>query len=237
METLRAASWRSAHVFKVEWQGEAWVVKDFRPSSWLFRRVIGPFLTMREVRALSALQGLKGVPADAFRIDSGALAYRYAPGESMRELRRKAVTLDGGFFPRLEALIGDMHARGIVHLDLRNAWNILATPEREPFIIDFQSSLRSGRLPRWLRRRLEQVDISGAYKWWARLSPGTFDGARAARLRKFHHARRLWPFRRFILSLKLRPARRLERRLPGPGQDQGPARRDGQAALSSRETR
>ena len=231
VETLRRASWKSAHVFKLEWQGEPWVVKDFRASSWLFRLVLGPILTAREARALSRLHGLEGVPADAFRLDAIALAYRFVPGQSMRQLRRKGVALDGGFFLKLEALVEDMHRRGIVHLDLRNAWNILATPGLEPFIIDFQSSMSSKHLPRWLRRRLEGVDLSGAYKWWIRLSPSTFDGARAERLRKLHHVRRFWPFKRFILGLRLRSKKRLAARPASPETAPPSAGRDDKPAI------
>jgi len=236
VETLRRASWKSAHVFKLEWQGEPWVVKDFRASSWLFRCVLGRILTARETRALSALQGLGGVPADAFRIDSMALAYRFVPGQSMRQLRRQGVTLDDGFFIKLEALVEEMHRRGVLHLDLRNAWNILATPGLEPFLIDFQSSLSSKHLPRWLRRRLEGVDISGAYKWWVRLSPSTFDGARAERLRKLHHARRLWPFKRFILGFRLRSGKRLASRAVPSDTARPGAGREEKAALNSHGT-
>jgi hypothetical protein len=198
--------------------------------------VLGPILTAREARALSTLQGLEGIPADAFRIDGSALAYRFVPGQSMRQLRRKGVTLDEGFFPKLEALVENMHRRGILHLDLRNAWNILATPGLEPFIIDFQSSMRSKHLPRWLRRRLEGVDISGAYKWWVRLSPSTFDGVRAERLRKLHHARRLWPFKRFILGLRLRSGKRLASRAVPPDTERPVADCEEKAVLNSHRT-
>jgi hypothetical protein len=209
LETLRLPSWKKAHVFKLDWLGEPWVVKDFRRSSWLFRHLLGPLLTAREIRALSALRGVRGTPADAFRIDSLALAYRYVPGESMRQLRRKGVTLDAAFFPRLETLVKEMHRRGVLHLDLRNAWNILATADCQPHILDFQSSMRSRLLPRPLRRLLEAVDLSGAYKWWIRLSPATFDAARAERLEKLQKTRRFWPFRRFIMGFDLRSKRRL----------------------------
>jgi hypothetical protein len=204
VETLSAPSWKSACVVAIEWQGETWVVKDFRPASRLFRLVLGPILTARELRALEALRGLPGVPADAFRIDSVAFAYRYAPGESVRQVRQSGVPLGERFFPRLEALVNSLHRRGRVHLDLRNGWNMVATPHHEPLLVDFQSSVSTRRLPRPFRRLLEEIDLSGVYKWWIRLSPATLDEARAERLRRIQQARRFWPLG-FVVGLGPRP--------------------------------
>lgn len=203
VQTLSAPGPTSAHVFTIEWRGETWVVKDLCAASRLFRLVVGPILIARELRALEALRGLHGVPADGFRIDSVALAYRYTPGESIRQLKRRGAPPEGSFFVRLEALVENVHERGLVHLDLRNAWNVVATPQHDPLLVDFQTSIGTRFLPRPLRRLLEEVDLSGVYKWWVRSSPATFDDARAARFRKIQSARRfLGP----LLAARLRPS-------------------------------
>ena len=65
------------------------------------------------------------------------------------------------FFEELESLVGKMHERGVAHLDIRAAKNILVTDLGEPFILDFQSHVSLGRLPRFLRNLLVDVDRSG----------------------------------------------------------------------------
>src|SRR5688572_32119803 len=91
-KTLRAASATRAHVYTIEWKNETWVVKDFRPVSIWCRLLVGPLSTGHELRAITALRGLRGVPADPFRVDWLALAYRYAPGNSIRQLKRNGQT-------------------------------------------------------------------------------------------------------------------------------------------------
>jgi hypothetical protein len=189
-KTLRAATATRAHVYTLDWKNGTWVIKDFRYLSIWCRFLVGPLSTAHELRALAALQGLPGVPADPFRVDRLALAYRHAPGESIRQLKRRSQRLEEGFFPRLEALVQSVHARGRVHLDLRNSHNVLTSPEHDPILLDFQTSISTRYLPRPLRRLLEEVDFSGVYKNWRLFSPATFSETRAERFRTIQRARR-----------------------------------------------
>ena len=73
------------------------------------------------------------------------------------------------FQPNLEAfeeLLRAMHARGVVHLDVRGTGNVMIRPNGSPGLIDFQASLYTGWMPGFLRRLLEDFDMSGALKKW-----------------------------------------------------------------------
>jgi hypothetical protein len=104
-----------------------------------------------------------------------------------------------------------MHARGIAHLDLRNGRNLLVTEAQQPVLLDFQSSVRLSRLPRFLQRILRDIDVSGVYKWWLMLDPLSIDDARCDRLLAAHRRRHLWPFKGYRFGLNLGRERRLEK--------------------------
>lgn len=202
-ELLREGRWANARVTKVTLDGVDWVVKDFAPRDWWVRQLVGRFLLRRELRALWRLQGLDGVPAQAFRVDAFALAARFIPGVTLNHAPPQA--LDGAFFVALEALFDAIHARGLVHLDSRGARNLLLTPQGTPAVIDFQAALATGWLPLALRRRLEAIDTSGVYKNWLRLAPQSLDAARRARLEQATRWRRLWIGRGYFGVPKRRP--------------------------------
>jgi RIO-like serine/threonine protein kinase len=188
---LTAGRWANAVVWLHEHDGADWVVKDFRPRSWLVRNVIGRFLVRRELGGLRRLQGVPGTPQDAFRLDAFALAYRFVPGRSLRGL--PAAEIPRGFFQVLERNVHEMHARaGLVHLDMRNADNIVVTPSGEPFIIDFQSQVGLRWMPGPLRRFAERVDHASIYKHWAKRSPETLGPERKAILDHINALRPLW---------------------------------------------
>lgn len=194
---LRAGRWANAVIVLFDHDGARWAVKDFRPRSWLVRNVIGRFLVRREVYGLRRLQGVPGTPQDAFRLDSFALAYRFIPGQGLRGLPKEQVPRD--FFPRLERNVIEMHAQArLVHLDLRNADNILVTASGEPCIIDLQSHVRLRWLPGPLRRFAVRVDLASVYKHWAKLSPETLGPERKAMLDRINELRPLWALRGYL---------------------------------------
>lgn len=170
------------------------VVRDFSRNTWLVRQALGRFLIDRELLMLNRLRGLAGVPAELVRDGPFALSYRFVDGETLSSLRSRRVTLDREFFCALEQLVEELHARGFAHLDLRNGKNILGTTDGRPHLLDFQSGVWIGHVPRLVRRRLEAVDYSGVYKWWGRLAPQQLDGTRRALLQSINRQRRFWPF-------------------------------------------
>ena len=178
-ERLSEGRWASVVLYRSKYGGTVWVVKDFRPRSFLARNLIGRFLMAREIRGLTMAARIPAAPRGPFRIDEFGLAYRFRPGWSLRRVR--GAELGTEFFPALERSLQQMHASArIVHLELRNGENILVTEQGAPALIDFQAHLSTRWMPGPLRRFLEQVDLAAIYKHWARLSPETLGSARAA---------------------------------------------------------
>jgi hypothetical protein len=185
---LSPGRWANAVLRVIQRDGEQWVVKDFRARPFIIRNTIGRLLVRREIRALRKLAGLPGVPADAFRIDAHALAYRYIQGTPLtRETRQGAE-----FFAAFERLLADVHARGIVHLDVRNERNVLVTEGSRAALIDFQSHLGTAHLPQAMRGWMERFDMAGVYKHWERHHPQSLGETRAALLASMNRWRRLW---------------------------------------------
>jgi predicted Ser/Thr protein kinase len=195
-EVLNRGRWANAILYLFRKDGEVWVVKDFRPRHFLVRETIGRLLTARELRGLRRVAGVRGVPQGAFRLDRHALAYRYVRGTSIA--RPGGGGLPAEFYAALERLLQEVHTRGIVHLDVRNARNILVDHEGRPLLIDFQSHVGTAWLPRRLRRLIELFDLSGVYKHWAGSQPESLGEARAAVLARMNRWRRFWILRGYL---------------------------------------
>lgn len=196
---LSQGRWANAVLYRFEHGGSVWVVKDFRPRGFLARKLIGRFLVDREFGALSRLAGIPATPQGAFRIDEYALAYRFAPGRSLRGTGDVAFGPD--FFPKLERGLREMHARArLAHFDLRNAKNILMTESGEPLLLDFQSAVGTGWMPGPLRRFAERIDLAAIYKHWQKRSPGTMGADRIEALARMNRIRPLWALRGYIGS-------------------------------------
>lgn len=196
-DVLSRGRWANAVLYLHRRGGERWVVKDFRPRAFAVRNTIGRLLIRREMRALRKLAGLAGVPARAFRLDAHALAYGFVPGVPLTSADLGPRAAD--FFARLEQLLTRVHATGgILHLDVRNGRNVLVSEQGEPVLIDFQSHVGTGWMPRRLRRWAERFDLAGVYKHWERRSPETLGEARASLLARVNRWRRLWPLRGYL---------------------------------------
>jgi serine/threonine protein kinase len=190
---LRDGQWANARVDLVRIHDCDWTVKDFSSRSWLVRNTIGRFLLRRELRILKQLSGLAGISSASFRIDAFALATRFLPGQILPHVNREEVNTD--FFPRLETLVQAMHARKVVHLDIRGPKNILMQPDGSPAIIDFQSSLSTRLMPNFLRSILQDIDLGGVYKRWNLWQPQTLDDTRRAVWERSNRFRRFWLLR------------------------------------------
>ena len=199
--TLAKGRWANADLFLYENGSGTWVIKDFSPCKAAVRYSVGIFMVRRELRALKRLQGIPGIAAEPFRLSPFALAYRFIPGITLKEARRSgSVTPD--FFLQLEDIVQRMHARNCVHLDIRYMRNILVTPEGFPAILDFQSGLILDRIPRMFHGMLKAIDLSGVYKCWQRVCPGTMDAERAALFEAVQKKRSLWIFKGYPLGTR-----------------------------------
>lgn len=200
---LNRGRWGNADVYLFDRGDQKWVVKDFVPCPALIRETWGRLLVLREYGALSRLQGISGIPEVLCMIDARAFCYEYIPGMNLRKLPSEK--LDAGFFYALETLVGRMHQRNVVHLDLRNRRNILMTEDGAPALLDFQSSLNLNHMPRGLHPLLKEIDISGVYKLWQKKQPETMDAQRRARLSAMNRKRGLWVLRGYPMGLRKPP--------------------------------
>jgi hypothetical protein len=169
---LNRGNRRNPDVLLVEHAGRRVVVKDFAPRGRLVRACLGRWIHAREVRALEALRGHPAVPRFLGWIDPLAFAVEYRPGRRMS--RKLAGQVPPDFVTRLEAALAAMHARGVVHLDLRHRSNVLVDASGAPVLVDFGSAVtfRSGGLgARLLLPQLARLDRGALAKWRARLAP------------------------------------------------------------------
>jgi hypothetical protein len=201
---LRDGRFANARVERVRLDGVDWIFKDFASRHWFVRHTVGRFLLGREVAALRRLEGLHGIPSQAFRVDALAMAARFVPGRSLVTVQRGDVGAD--YLTALEALLMRVHERGLVHLDTRGGGNLLLMPDGGPGVIDFQAALSTRWMPRALRRWFEDMDLSGVYKKWQRWQPDTLGDERLASLQRLNRWRRWWFLRGYFgLSKKRRP--------------------------------
>lgn len=196
VKLLRDGRAANAVVTCVTWKGRRWTVKDFSSRSWWVRRFLAPFLLGREIKILHRLRGVDGVAEDAFRIDADAIAVSFVEGRNLSRVTREEVTIE--FLEAFEKLLDAMHARDVVHLDLRGTGNIVMRPDGSPALIDFQASLVTSWMPAWLRRLLEDMDRSGALKKWRKFHPEAMGEERERELERIDRLRRYWIFRGYF---------------------------------------
>lgn len=194
-QLLRDGRTANAVVSRASLAGREWTVKDFSSRPWWVRRFIAPFLLGRELAALSRLKGIDGIAQHAFRIDRYAMAVEFMPGRAVNKAKDR---ITPAYLEALERLVGEMHARGVVHLDMRGNGNVMCRDDGTPGLIDFQSSLATDRMPAKLRKLLEDMDVSGVLKKWARYQPEAMGEARRAELERINRLRRFWVFRGYF---------------------------------------
>ncbi len=201
---LRDGRWANARVWRAEIAGLPWVVKDFAPRTLWVRNTIGRVLIGRELSALARLAGIDGVPADSFRIDAHSMAARYIEGQTLGKI--PAADQTPGFFEAFERLMMSVHARGIVHLDVRGSGNMLMRPDGMPALIDFQAALNVGWMPASWRRWFGDIDLAGVYKKWAVRDAASMGPQRQAVLEHMNRWRRWWLLRGYAGARK-KPAK------------------------------
>jgi len=197
---LRDGRWANARVMRVRIDGRDWVVKDFAPRAWWVRNTIGRWFVRRELSTLRRLQGIDGVPPDAFRLDAYAIAFGYLDGETLGRVDPARQTPD--YFAALEALMQAVHTRGIVHLDTRGTGNVLMRADGAPALIDFQSALSTRWMPAPWRRFLEHIDLTGVYKKWLQRDPASMGEERLALNARMTRLRRYWVLRGYAGARK-----------------------------------
>ena len=130
------------------------------------------------------------------KIDHLALAIERIDGERLAFV--KLAPVEGEvYLGQLRAIVDAIHARGVVHNDLRGRENVILGRSGELAVIDFAAALHltpGGFLHRLLFRRLATTDEAAFLKWKGILAPETYTDADRAFLARFERLRALWPF-------------------------------------------
>ena len=179
-------------VTRVEHKGRPAVLKDYRRKNLFTRRFLAPRLVRREFELLRQLEGIRGIPRAYAILDRSALVLEYVEGRTFSKFH--AGELPDPVFHRLAALVGEIHDRGVVHLDLRQKKNILVTSDGVPYLIDFAGAVRRSGLARVVWERLVSVDEGALLKFKLRNFPHLVTDSDREAYRKFLRLRRLWLF-------------------------------------------
>ena len=180
-------------LIQVEVKGRSVMVKDVKKRSFLLRWTLGLWLIQKEWKIYSRLKGTKGIPQPIERIDRFAFAMEFIPGRSLL----RGENLPASFFSDLEQVLSEIHARGVVHMDLRHKGNALLSEKGEPFLIDFNSSFafkERGFFRRYLFPLLRWVDDGALLKLKERISPSLMTPEELVLLKRFNRIRKLWIF-------------------------------------------
>jgi len=135
---LRARSRTRPDLRLIEWQGQRAVAKDWA-NAWPFMRPHARRCLDREWRALEALSDLPGIPRPVARLPH-AIIVSFLEGMPLHDARVRREK-HREFFEALGACVDQIHARGVVHLDLRQRRNILYGPDGQPKVLDFEAAL------------------------------------------------------------------------------------------------
>jgi tRNA A-37 threonylcarbamoyl transferase component Bud32 len=184
-----------ADVVVVDLDGGSLLVKDYAGRNpWM--RLLGRLQLGREAAAYAWLEGVSGVPAFVGRIDRWAIAIEWIDGELLA-----FAPLSAGEGPRhlaqLRTILDSIHARGVVHNDLRGRENVLRRRDGRLAVIDFAAAIRlrpGGIAHRLFFRLAKSTDEAAFLKWKGMIAPGTYTPSDEAVLRRFERWRRFWPF-------------------------------------------
>jgi len=123
---------------------QCWIRRDIGGVRfWL--RPIARHAMRRELRALSHLAGLKGVPT-VLTCERDALDRTLLPGVPL-----PASAPTSAWFRHARCLLRSLHRRGIAHNDLAKAENWLVLADGQAGVIDFQLAVLGPPRAPWLR--------------------------------------------------------------------------------------
>lgn len=198
---LRAGTSYKADLLLCRCGGQDVVLKDYSRKAGLWRHVVGVIGTALEARALRALAGVAGVPEFCGKPDRYCVAMTFVPG---RPARGAAAELRGNeaFVRDLVRLVDEMHARGVVHLDLKHRSNLMVSEDGRPIIVDFESALcfrPGGAFGRLMVGLLGRLDRAAVLIWTRRLCPHLLSKRDRRRVR-LHRLLRQWWLPRQILD-------------------------------------
>jgi predicted Ser/Thr protein kinase len=162
LKFLRRRSRTRPDLRLIEWQGARAVAKDWT-NAWPLVRPHARRCLEREWRALTALADLPGIPRPVARLPH-AIVLSFVEGRPL-QYARLSEEHRREFFDALAACVDGIHARGVIHLDLRQRRNILCGSDGQPKVLDFEAALvcdparLSGRIALAWGRRVDRLAI------------------------------------------------------------------------------
>lgn len=195
VETIHAGRSIKANLLSLDLGDRPLVVKDFGAKAW-WVRWIGRLQIARECRAYRNLAGIEGVPEFFGCIDPWALVLERVNGRPLGIAPERAV--DGqSRFRQLSEIVSRIHARGVLHLDLRARRNVLVRSDGRVFVLDFASAIRlrpGGLLHRVLFGVLSATDRSALLKWKRMLGAGPLSAQEQRQVERHRRWHAWWPF-------------------------------------------
>ena len=206
----KAGSVAQPDVYLIENETGSCVLKDFAARPWLVRVLLGRRVLRHEHDILRRLCGVDGVPTVIRLLDADGLMMEYIGPRRALPANPDDTTsqsLSPGSFQELKDTVSRMHARGVVHGDIRKG-NLVWRCDGSPVILDFASALcRDGPL-RFLRgplwRLIATVDEIAVLRLKSRYCPESLQEEEKSRLARLPLALRAGRFlrhsvyRRFI---------------------------------------
>lgn len=209
MKIIQKGKWGNSDVYVHEHNSDLFVVKTFAHHPPFIRNTIGRLLISREYKALKKLAPCVGTCDNAVRLGKFTLSYKYVKGQNLSSFSRRNNSIDKDFFPNLEKAVKEMHSFGIVHLDIRTGSNVIISEKGKPIVIDFQSYIFLDLVPgQYLKNLLKSVDLSGVYKYWAKMSPDTLDKSKQESIAALNRNRKLWFLKGYMLQRHLKDKKR-----------------------------
>ncbi len=173
--------------------GEFIVAKDFRNKIWLARSFWGPLNIMYEKFILQKLKGITGIPEFIGLEDYNCLLLSYIDGDI---IKKSCQNIAPGYFDRIFNIVEEIHARGVLHLDLGHKSNIMVRKNGNPAIIDFNTSiylpLNSFFSP--ILRLLSKIDTTSIMRLKVKFRPQETTFSERQQVKKFLLIRKLWIF-------------------------------------------
>lgn len=183
-----------------EQDGQRFVVKDCRCMHPFLRGLMGRRSSRREARIYQRLQGLEGLPAFYGIIDDDAFAIEHIEGETLaramgeERIRRALIAL--------EKILAEMHARKVVHLDLKQKRNILVTAHDQVKVIDYQSAFYLGGWGKPFFGMLKKRDLAGLVKFKAKYVPDLLSDEEERFYKRDQVLAKLWPFTHLVRVIR-----------------------------------
>jgi len=193
---LRTGSAFEAEVAVYTGPDGEFVVKDCAPMHPIVRAIFGRRVKNRELAIYRRLEGASGVPRFLGQIDPDSFAIEYVEGQTLA--RHLETNLLDRALNDLGGVVHGLHARRVVHLDLKQKRNVLVRSDGSVAIIDFESAMHFSRgiFGRAAFGFLAKRDLAGVVKFKAKYAPHLLDEREERLARKEAWLGALWPFKR-----------------------------------------